>query len=327
MECKALTLHNVFDICKVQMLRDSLVGQWQEVGTQLLSDIDAKLSAHMATLSVCQPKLHPHPHPRPYETQSSPLTDQGNLTPYINFQGAPPEGSQLGTPLSQASYLMDDECDYRSKEGVEGQVQKHQLLSTRKYSSGSDPLHSKSCVLSQGHSIGRYSQDLASVAEKEEPITPYESVREETTETDRKTGDVRSGDTSESEMSDKKGAASTTPAKMSETTHPLANTEVSREKEEGSYASEHQAPERPQTTEYSPSEQQTDGHRESPEEWSDENHRSITNSPELLHNGTAEQQDREADQADQEYQQNDQEEVESEGRESENVVWRIGGSP
>ena len=178
------------------------MGQWQEVGVRLLTDIDSRLSAvhtHMTSL--------PHHHPLPAATppslhhdptESSP-TGEGHFSSHLTLQEESAGLTQrptIETPPSQASYLIEDDDD-RSEEGgrvtltkptAEGWPQ-HQLLTTHTHGSSSsssdNPLHSKSRILQNlphhgpSHDRGRHGIELSSVAEGEESATPSEAEREE----------------------------------------------------------------------------------------------------------------------------------------------------
>jgi hypothetical protein len=187
----------------VRLLQDSLAGQWQEIGVRLLADIDSRLSA-VTTFSPHHPI---HPSSQQCNSNESPPR---HLTPHLPVMGRAPGQTQtpgVGTPFSQASYLVEDDDDRGEGEGrgaelsengnqdkdngasaaagaslsLSPQQQHQQLLTTQK---NSNPLHSKSRILqllphdrrgsSQGNTTNRHTggggegRELFSVAEEAE---------------------------------------------------------------------------------------------------------------------------------------------------------------
>ena len=187
----------------MQLLQESLVGQWQEIGVHLLADIDSQLSAVTSLHPNHQvvPTIQP-PSPHHNSIESPPR----HLTPYLPVRGrelGQTRTPAAGTPFSQASYLIEDDDDRGEEEegrGVEltrTQTQnsenisstaggspalQHRLQGVQKYS---NPLHSKSRILqklphhklshSQGiltnRNSGGEARELDSVAEQAESPT------------------------------------------------------------------------------------------------------------------------------------------------------------
>ena len=151
----------------MQLLQDSLVGQWQEIGVHLLADIDSRLSA-VTTLSLHHPAPPTIPPPTSSQHHGSIQSPPQHLTPYLPVNERAPTQTQtpsvVGTPLSQASYLIEDDDDRGEEEGgrrvelTETQNQEklgrsaggaslsvqHQALATQRHG---NPLHSKSRIL------------------------------------------------------------------------------------------------------------------------------------------------------------------------------------
>ena len=163
---------------QVQMVQESLLGQWHEVGVHLPGNTNPQLpGVQTNTTNVSVKRNHQQ------QSTSSPPShnfylNSGELSPRAQrtLRTTPNSLKPLDTPLSQASYLIEDDDDDRGGEGEKqddtatksphdsvrkddvretkisfSQPQEHQLWNARKYSgnvgSGRNPLHSKSRIV------------------------------------------------------------------------------------------------------------------------------------------------------------------------------------